>query len=96
MPQVIILPAAIRGMERLKAFLMEKNAEAAARGGQTLLKAIHRLAQSPYLGRPVKDKRQLIVRFGRSHYIVTYQVIDGQVVYIMSVRHGRELETEME
>jgi plasmid stabilization system protein ParE len=52
MPQVVILPAALRGLERLEAFLLDKNAEAAVRVGETLLKAMRRLGDSPYIGRP--------------------------------------------
>lgn len=96
MPQVIILPSAIRGLERLEAFLLDKNAEAAARVGKILLKAMYRLGDSPYIGRPAGDKRQLIVRFGRNMYIITYKVIDGLAVYILSVRHGRELEKDLD
>lgn len=96
MPQVIILPAALRGLERLENFLLDKNAEAAARVGNTLLKAMYRLGESPYIGRPFGDKRQLIIRFGRGAYIITYKVVDGQAVYILSVRHGRELDRDEE
>ncbi len=96
MPQVIILPAALQGLKRLEAFLRDKNAEAAARVGRTLLKAMLRLGDSPYIGRPAGDKRQLLIRMGRSGYVITYKVVEGVAVYILSVRHGRELETEME
>lgn len=93
MPQVIFSPAAIRDLERLREFLRPKNASAAKRAGETILKSLQALGVNPRAGRLVEDLpeqyREWLVDFGGSGYVVRYR-IDGDALTILAVRHQRE------
>lgn len=86
------LEPAIADLQRLRAFIATHNPEAAGRAARLILAAVAPLATSPRIGRPVGDLpgfHDLIIPFGASGYVLRYR-IDGDAVYIVMVRHGRE------
>lgn len=93
MPQVIYAPGAIRDLQRLWAFLRQKNPIAAERAAATVSKAIKVLGQHPQMGRPAEDMepqyRELLIDFGDSGYVARYP-FDGEIVTILAVRHQKE------
>lgn len=93
MAQVIFAPAAIRDLQRLRAFLQPKSADAARRAGEAIRQGVKVLAAHPRLGRLVDDLpelfREWLIDFGDSGYVVRYR-IDAETVTILAVWHQRE------
>ena len=89
--KVRLRPAAEADLYRLAEFIVEKNPRAALRLGETLRNAILSLDEMAERGRPGprKDLRELVVRFGRSRYIVRYAVREREVI-VTRIWHGRE------
>lgn len=55
MPRVIFAPAAIRDLERLRAFLRPKNPVAAKRAGEAIVQGVQALGAHPHMGRLVEE-----------------------------------------
>jgi plasmid stabilization system protein ParE len=55
MPKVIFAPAAIRNLERLRAFLQPKNPSAAKRAGAAIIQGVQGLGAHPGMGRLIED-----------------------------------------
>jgi plasmid stabilization system protein ParE len=94
MPEVKWLPEALDDLERLFAFLREKNPDAAARAAQAILDGANLLVTSPRLGRPMPDKtgrRELFVPFASGAYVLRYIVEREDTAVIIRVWHSREL-----
>lgn len=92
MPRVIVIEAAQNDIARLESFLKSKNREAARHLKFLIKDALSRLTLSPYLGSPFFEPyRRLIIRFGRSAYIL-YYVVDETLdeLYVLALQHGRE------
>ncbi|MDT3380202.1 type II toxin-antitoxin system RelE/ParE family toxin [Labrys neptuniae] len=91
MPQVIFSPAALRDLERLRAFLHSKNQMAGKRAATAIIQTIQTLTAHPEIGRPIQDaeERELVINFGRDGYVALYRY-DGDKVVILAIRHGRE------
>lgn len=92
MPQITWLPEALIDVERLRAFLKDKNPNAAARAGQTLRDGANYLAGFPEVGRPMNDqsaRRELFLPFGAGAYVLRYR-IDGDNIVIIRVWHSKE------
>ena len=91
--KIVVAPAALTDLERLHAFLAPKNPRAAERAAKTLVNAVQSLATLPERGRPagITNMRELIVRFGRSAYVLrySYSAQAGEVV-VHRIWHGRE------
>jgi plasmid stabilization system protein ParE len=94
MPQVILLPDAQRDLIRLKAFLKEKDPEAAGRVNFTVKTALRRLTRFPEsaplsMHPPV---RLLHIPFGQAGYLAGY-VYDGaaDTVFVVFVQHEKEM-----
>jgi plasmid stabilization system protein ParE len=91
--KLIVSPAALDDLERLRIFLQDKNPAAAQRAAATLTSAIQSLENAADRGRPsgIPEIRELIVPFGRSAYILRY-THDGarEEVIILRLWHGRE------
>jgi plasmid stabilization system protein ParE len=94
MPRVIYAPGAIRDLQRLREFLRPKNAMAAKRAADTIIKALQVLGLQPQIGRPVEDMpdqyREWMIDFGDSGYVARYR-FDGEAVTILAVRHQKEV-----
>lgn len=93
MPQVIYTPSAVRDLERVRAFLKEKDPKAAARAGQTILNSMNDIARAPSMGLPIEQMpqefRDWIISFGRTGYVVRYR-ISGDKIVVLAVRHQKE------
>ncbi|MET4390889.1 plasmid stabilization system protein ParE [Bradyrhizobium sp. F1.4.3] len=93
---ILLSPAALEDIERLRTFLNTANPDAAKRALTLIWKAIDRLPELPALGKPTDDAdiRQIIVRFGSSGYIVRYAIVpETGDILITRIWHGREART---
>jgi plasmid stabilization system protein ParE len=91
--RIALSPEAIADLERLRDFLVEKDARAASRASETLAEAIDSLLLFPERGRmsPLPHHCELVVPFGKSAYVVRYKFrAESQTVSIVRVWHGRE------
>jgi plasmid stabilization system protein ParE len=78
---------------RLRAFVHEKNPAAAERVAAALVEAIGTLETLPERGHQPGPRgiRDLVVRFGRSSYIILYRYSRAkQTTVIGRILHGRE------
>lgn len=93
MPQIVFAPAAIRDLQRLRDFLLPKNADAAHRAGEAIRQGVKVLGAYPRMGRMVDDLpehyREWPIDFGDSGYIARYRV-DDDAITILAVRHRKE------
>jgi len=91
--KLIVASAALADLERLRAFLASKDANAAQRAVARIVGAIDSLAVFPHRGHPagLSGGRDLVVPFGRSAYLVrfTHDRQRGEIV-ILRIWHGRE------
>lgn len=88
------LEPAIIGLERIYLFLAEKNEDAARAAIKAIRDKTILLENYPNAGRPADDlepeQRELLVPFGVSGYVILYR-IEKNIVYILAVRHQREV-----
>lgn len=93
MPRVVWTPPALRDVARLHDFLAAKNKDAARRAVRAIRQGVKALVAHPEIGRPAEEMppefREWFVRFGDGGYVTLYRY-DGELVAILSVRHGRE------
>ncbi len=93
MPQVRFSPAALRDLERLREFLRSRDAGAAKRAANAIIKSIHVLGQYPQIGRPVDEMeieyRELLIDFGDSGYVALYRY-EANLVTVLALRHQRQ------
>jgi plasmid stabilization system protein ParE len=90
--QIIWLPEALADVQRLFAFIEDKNPSAAARAAKTILNGANRLAEFPEFGHPLGDemgRRELFVPFGAGCYVLRY-ILDDTAVVILRVWHSKE------
>ena len=94
MSQVILSPAALRDLQRLREFLHSKSPVVAQRAAQTIRSALAQLGQQPAMGRPVEGLpeafREWVIPFGDSGYLARYR-IEPDVIVVLAVRHQREV-----
>jgi plasmid stabilization system protein ParE len=86
------LPRAGRDLVKLREFIAIHNPEAAARAARCILEAAQRLEQHALLGRLADDMpghHDLVIPFGTAGYILRYR-IEGSMVYVVGIRHGKE------
>jgi plasmid stabilization system protein ParE len=91
--RLIVSPDAVADLIRLRAFLADKNPDAAQRAVARLVRAIESLDTFPGRGRPtgVEGVRELIVPFGSSAYVLRYaHSADADEVVVLHIWHGRE------
>ena len=89
---ILWLPEALDDVERLHAFLIERDALAAERAMRAISSGASRLEELPKVGRPMDDetaRRELVVPFGAGAYVLRYRIQDDTVV-IIRVWHNRE------
>jgi toxin ParE1/3/4 len=91
--KLVVSKEALADIERLRAFLDEKEAGAARDAIAALQKAVGSLEIFPGRGRPsgIPGLRELVVPFGRSAYVVRY-LHDRRrgTVVVVRVWHGRQ------
>ncbi|MFW8566852.1 type II toxin-antitoxin system RelE/ParE family toxin [Orrella sp. 11846] len=87
-------PAAKADLERLYAFLVERDYQAAERALDTISNAWRLLEQFPFSCRKADDAnpflRELIISFGHSGYVALFEIEDNATVTILAVRHQLE------
>jgi plasmid stabilization system protein ParE len=86
------LPEALKDVERLYGFLLEKDPAAAERAVRLISSSAGSLEDLPEIGRPMNDdtgRRELVVPFGAGAYVIRYRIHDETVV-IIRVWHARE------
>ena len=91
--KLVVSRDAVADINRLRAFLADKNPAAALRAVTTIVAAIQSLDMSSDRGRPTGTVgvRELIVPFGRSAYVLRYSHLqDADEVLILRIWHGRE------
>lgn len=93
MPRVILSPAALEDLQRLREFLRPKSPEAAKRSAKVIVKAIQILSLQAGIGRPAPDLgpecRELPIDFGGSGYLALYRQ-RGDDIIILALRHQLE------
>ena len=93
MPRLKWSQPALRDMERLHQFLLDKSPDAAQRAIKAIRHGIKALGKHPHIGRPVEEMlpefREHVIEFGSGAYVAFYHY-DGNEVVILAVRHGRE------
>ena len=90
---ILLSPAAVEDVERLRTFLDQAHPGAARRALALIWTAIERLQDFPALGMPTADPdiRQIVIRFGGPGYIIRYTILHETAdVLITRVWHGRE------
>jgi plasmid stabilization system protein ParE len=91
--KLVVSREAAADLDRLHAFLADKDRNAAQRVIGVLVRAIRSLEVFPQRGRPSGGPgvRELLVPFGRSAYLLRYSyLIETDEVVILRVWHGRE------
>lgn len=95
MPQVRFSPAAIRDLERLRAFLSPKIPSSAKRAGEAIIDGVRALGTHPHMGRTIdglpEQFRDWLIPFGYSGYVARYHFGDDGVT-IFLVRHQKEMD----
>jgi plasmid stabilization system protein ParE len=77
-------------LDRLAAFLATESRGRAERAVARIIVGVQNLADFPELGVAVGGGfRQLVLRYGKSGYVVRYRVLED-VVLITAIWHGRE------
>jgi plasmid stabilization system protein ParE len=91
--KLIVSRAAAADIERLHAFLKNKDPTIAQRAVAVLDQAMRSLDVFPDRGRPsaIMGARELIVPFGRSAYMLRYtHLAEAEEIVILRIWHGRE------
>lgn len=92
--KLIVSRAAWTDVERLRAFLIDRNPRAGQQAVAALVNAVQSLEGAPERGRPSGQAgvRELIVPFGRSAYILRYAYsAPRDEVVVLRIWHGREV-----
>ena len=86
-------PEALADLERLVAFLIERDPQSAQAAARVIVDAIRILEVHPFVGRRLRGSlRELVISFGRTGYVAVYRVT-GRGVEILAIRHQREAGT---
>jgi plasmid stabilization system protein ParE len=74
--KLVVSQAAAADLVRLRAFLLERNPQAAQRAVAAIVRAVDSLDVFPERGRPapVAGMRELVVPFGGSAYVVRFAI----------------------
>lgn len=92
MARVVFAPRAFQDIERLTAFLVESEPDAAGATANLLFGGLRILKAHPLVGRPVEHGyRELLISRGRSGYVALYKYdVERDVALVLAVRHQRE------
>ena len=93
--RVRLTAEAFEDLDRLYAFLVEKDLDAAKRALKPIELAFDLLAYSPFSCRKALLQknprwRELLIPFGHSGYVALFEIDDGNTVTITALRHQRE------
>lgn len=90
MRRVELRPAARRDMLRFERNLGRHSPQAALRMFNLVTARVLSLGAEPFKGVPRQsDFRELFVKFGKSAYVIRYQVTDDAVI-VTRIWHGRQ------
>ncbi len=92
MTRLVLAPGALRDIERLADFLIERDAHAAAATARVLIDGLAILRQHPLIGREAEaGLRELVISRGRSGYVALYRYdVAADTALILAIRHQRE------
>nr|WP_153489993.1 type II toxin-antitoxin system RelE/ParE family toxin [Burkholderia cepacia] len=86
--------AAREDLVRMYRYLLERDIDAAARAADAIEQGIAMLRMFPFTCRKIDDGnpflRELIVSFGKSGYVLLFEIEATEQVTILAVRHQRE------
>ncbi len=97
MPQIVFSEKSRFDIERIRNFLISKNAVSAFEAISVIREYIAILQKSPFAGRSIEDSelRELIVPFGASGYVVLYKYyFERDLVVIAAIKHQKEDDYE--
>jgi plasmid stabilization system protein ParE len=84
----------VRGLERCRRFLADKNRLAAVRAAEAINKQFSLLSRHPEIGRPYADApelRELVIGFGDSGYVALYRHEPAKdTIFVLAFRHQKE------
>jgi len=87
-------PAAQEDLERLFAFLAERDVSAAGRALEKIGKAWELIQEFPFACRKARADnpflRELLISFGNSGYVALYEIEGEDLLTVLAVRHARE------
>lgn len=100
--RVLVDPEAQADLLRLYEYLLERaeyveDLDSADRALQAIEVAIASLANAPFLFRKVAGsrsalRRELVIPFGASGYVLKYEIASPQLVVVLAVRHQHEAD----
>jgi plasmid stabilization system protein ParE len=95
--ELVLAESAKDDLERLHAFASDIDPDMAERALKTIESAFQLLTRHPHTCRRVQSAtlqspalRELVIAFGHSGYVALFEIIDGEVVLVLAVRHQRE------
>jgi plasmid stabilization system protein ParE len=81
-------------IERLYAFLLERDIQLARRAKVAIAKAMRFLEDFPFACRKSSSDnpflREMLIPFGSSGYVALFEIEDKKTVTILAIRHQRE------
>ena len=94
MSRLIWSPAALRDVQRVHQFLLEKNPVAAKEVMSVIRDTVKIIAQHAEIGRPATEMepeyREWPIPYGSSGYLALYR-LEGDTAVILALRHQREV-----
>ena len=94
MAQVKYTTRSLESLERIFAFLVERDLASGANAVVAVRAAIEILAKHPLIGRSIgNDLRELVISHGSTGYVALYWFLPGRNdVFVLAIRHQRELD----
>lgn len=99
---VVLDPEAKADLQRLYGYLLDRaeyleDLEIAERALQVIEDAMASLARTPFLFRRAAGtrstlRRELVVPFGASGYVLKYEIVSPELVVVLAVRHQHEVD----
>jgi len=86
-------PRALADIERLHAFLNNKNSAVVRQAAYVIFQAARLLETTPRIGRPMPDdtrRRELFVPFGAGAYVIRYVLEANNTIIVVRVWHSKE------
>ncbi len=96
--RVRVTPGALEDLRRLYEALLERattreDLDTATLARAAVIQSLRQLERAPFLYRKASESaflRELVVPFGRTGYVVLYDIVDAETVDVLAVRHQRE------
>jgi len=92
--RIFWLDSAIKDLARLRSFIASKNTLAASKAAKAIKDATNKLQLFPMQGLPVDGQEgfyDLFIAFGESGYHLRYKLSADSFIYIVYIKHSREL-----